>query len=36
MFSERRNHKKFLSFFSPAMPKTKKRKYREDIVALHK
>jgi hypothetical protein len=35
-FSSKRNHKKILSFFSPAMPQPKKRKYREDMVAIHK
>jgi hypothetical protein len=36
-FSTRRYHKKFLLFFSPAMPQQPtKRKYGEDIVAIHK
>jgi hypothetical protein len=36
MFSARRNHKKILSFFSPSTPQSEKRKYREDVVAIHK
>jgi hypothetical protein len=36
-FSASRNHKqKILSFFSPATPQPKKRKYGEDMVAIHK
>jgi hypothetical protein len=27
---------KILSFFSPGTPRSKKRKYREDFVAIHK
>jgi hypothetical protein len=33
---EKKNRKKILPFFSPAMPRPKKRKYREDMVAIHK
>jgi hypothetical protein len=36
VFSVRRNHKKILSFFSPAMPQPKKKKYGEHMVAIHK
>jgi hypothetical protein len=36
VFSARRNDKKILSFFFPATPQPKKRKYREDMVAVHK
>jgi hypothetical protein len=38
MFPGRRKHKKkkILSFFSPAMPQPKKRKYGEDMVTIHK
>jgi hypothetical protein len=35
VFSVRRNCKEILSF-PPAMPQLKKRKYREDMVAIHK
>jgi hypothetical protein len=30
------NHKKMLSFFSPGTPQPMKRKYREDLVTVHK
>jgi hypothetical protein len=36
VFSAKRNHKKMLSFFSPGTPQSKKRKYRENLVAVHK
>jgi hypothetical protein len=36
VFSGRRNHRKILSFFSPASPEPKKRKYWEAMVAIHK
>jgi hypothetical protein len=36
VFSARRNHKNILSFFSPSTPQHKKKKYREDMVAVHK
>jgi hypothetical protein len=35
VFSARRNHKKILSFFNSAMPQPKKRKYGENMVAIH-
>jgi hypothetical protein len=34
--SARINHKQMLSFFSPGTPQPKKKKYREDLVTVHK
>jgi hypothetical protein len=36
VFHKKSQKKKNLSFFSPGMPQPKKRKYREDMVAIHK
>jgi hypothetical protein len=37
VFLEKKSHtKKILSFFSPATPQPKKRKYGEDVVAIRK
>jgi hypothetical protein len=36
MFSARRPHKNMVTYFSPATPQPKKRKYREDMATIHK
>jgi hypothetical protein len=36
VFRKKKLRKEILSFFSPATPQFKKRKYREDMVAVHK
>jgi hypothetical protein len=36
VFLEKKSQKKIMSFFSPAMPQPKRRKYGEDMVEIHK